>query len=70
MRAGVADPADALDRADRPEQVGKVIRGIVEQSGDELKWAIARPDQGERPKSFSTSAGEEQMSVVLKREKE
>lgn len=49
-------------------EVGKVARGIIEQSGDELKWCIARPDEGQRPTSFSPKEGSEQMLIVLKRE--
>jgi uncharacterized protein (TIGR03067 family) len=56
------------EHADRPEQEGKVARGIIEQSGDTLKWCAAPPDAEERPTAFQTRDGTEQMLVVLKRE--
>ena len=56
------------ETSNRPEHVGKVLRGIVEQSGDTLKWAFSRPDGNDRPSAFATKVGEETMSVVLKRE--
>jgi uncharacterized protein (TIGR03067 family) len=56
------------ETANRPEHVGKVLRGIVEQSGDDLKWAFSRPGGDDRPTTFATKQGEETMSVVLRRE--
>ena len=58
------------EMADRPEHVGKMIRGIVEHTGDELKWAFGRPDGSDRPTKFSSEAGQEGMFIVFKREKE
>ena len=57
------------EMANRPEHVGKVLRGVVEQSGDQLKWAFARPGGEGRPSGFATREGDEGMAVVLKREK-
>ena len=54
----------------RPEHAGKTIRGIVEHTGDELKWAFGRPGGEERPAAFTTKEGEEGMAVVFKREKQ
>ena len=56
--------------ANRPEHAGKVMRGIIEQSGDELKWAFGRPDGTDRPSVFATREGEEGMLVVFRREKQ
>lgn len=57
------------EHADRPEEVGKVWRWVVEQTGEELKWCADRPG-GERPAGFKLKEGSEQMLVVMKREKE
>jgi uncharacterized protein (TIGR03067 family) len=55
------------EHAKRPEHKGKVVRGILEQSGDTLKWCAGQPD-AERPAAFETREGTEQMLVVFKRE--
>ena len=56
------------EHARNQDEVGKVARGVIEQSGDELKWCIARPDEAQRPTSFEPKEGSEQMLIVLKRE--
>ena len=58
------------EMGDRPDHVGKTIRGIVEHTGDELKWAFGRPDGSDRPTTFSSEEGKEGMFVVFKREKD
>jgi uncharacterized protein (TIGR03067 family) len=58
------------EHAENANEVGKVIRGIMEQSGDELKWCIAKPDESDRPAALTPKEGTEQMLIVLKREKE
>jgi uncharacterized protein (TIGR03067 family) len=57
------------EHAENANEAGKVVRGIVEQSGEELKWCISRPDE-ERPTAFAPKEGSEQMLIVLKREKD
>jgi len=48
---------------------GKSLKGIYELKDDELKWCFVPPDQGERPKEFSTQSGTSQILATLKREK-
>ena len=55
--------------ADNPEENGKVVRGIVEQSGDELKWCTGGPRTEERPTEFKTAEGSRTMLIVFKRAK-
>ena len=58
------------EHAENQSEVGEVVRGIIEQSGDELKWCLARPDEPQRPAAFEPAEGTEQMLIVLKREGE
>ena len=58
------------ENVDNPDENGKVVQGIVEVSGDELKWCTAEPGGTPRPAEFKPADGTEQMFVVFKREKE
>ena|SRR5437868_4540416 len=57
------------EHVNHPEQAGRVALGIIEQSGDDLKWCTAAPDSAERPTEFKTAEGSDRMLVVLKRDK-
>jgi uncharacterized protein (TIGR03067 family) len=57
------------EHANHPDQAGRVALGIIEQSGDGLKWCTATPDSTERPTEFKTTDGSGRMLVTLKREK-
>ena len=56
------------ENAQNPDEIGKVARGIIEHSGDSLKWCSAPPEGGERPTEFKPKDGTEQMMIVFKRE--
>ena len=52
-----------------PEDEGKVVMGIIELTGDGLKWCTCGPRGTERPTEFASEDGSRNMYVVLKREK-
>ena len=47
----------------------KMLKGIYEVKGDELKWCFAPPDGGERPTEFGSKSGSGHIFATLKREK-
>lgn len=53
--------------SDNPEDNGKVVRGILELAGDELKWCTGGPRTDERPAAFKTEEGARTMLIVFKR---
>ena len=57
------------NNADNPEDNGKVVRGILELSGDELKWCTGGPRTEQRPTEFKTAEGTRTMLITFKREK-
>ena len=57
------------ENTDNPDDVGKTLLGIIEVSGDELKWCFVPPDRGERPGEFESPEGTPRMLVTFKREK-
>jgi uncharacterized protein (TIGR03067 family) len=50
-------------------QKGKVIAGIYQLDGDELKLCLSRPGKEQRPTEFATKAGSESVLLTLKRDK-
>ena len=52
-----------------PEDQGKTVLGIIELTGDGLKWCTGGPRSTERPTQFASEEGSRDMFVVLKREK-
>lgn len=54
---------------DNPDNQGKVVLGIIELTGDDLKWCTCGPRSSERPTKFASEADSRDMLVVLKREK-
>ena len=72
LNAG-AKPAQidmTIDEAPQNEDdKGKVVLGIIELTGDGMKWCTGGPRSTERPKEFKSEEGSRDMVVVLKREK-
>jgi len=58
-----------IDQAENAEDNGKVVRGILELSGDDLKWCTGGPRTEQRPTEFKTAEGSRLMLVTFKREK-
>jgi uncharacterized protein (TIGR03067 family) len=54
------------EAADSGDATGKVVLGIYELSGDELKWCSAQPGATDRPTGFDTS-GTQYMLVTFTR---
>jgi len=52
-----------------PDDEGKTVLGIIELTGDGLKWCTSGPRGTERPKEFASEEGSRNMYVVLRREK-
>jgi uncharacterized protein (TIGR03067 family) len=52
-----------------PDDKGKVVLGIIEVTGDGMKWCTGGPRSTVRPKEFASEEGSRDMNVVLKREK-
>jgi uncharacterized protein (TIGR03067 family) len=57
------------NNADNSDDNGKVVRGILELSGDELKWCTGGPRTEQRPTEFKTAEGSRVMLITFKREK-
>ena len=51
------------------EDAGKTVLGIIEVTGDGMKWCTGGPRATERPKAFASEEGSRDMVVTLKREK-
>ena len=58
-----------IEECPSEDMKGKALAGIYELKGDELKWCFVPPDGGDRPTSFATQAGTNQILATLKREK-
>jgi uncharacterized protein (TIGR03067 family) len=57
------------NNADNADDNGKIVRGILELSGDELKWCTGGPRTEQRPTEFKTAEGSRVMMITFKREK-
>jgi uncharacterized protein (TIGR03067 family) len=54
---------------DNPDDKGKLLSGIYEVSGDDLKWCFAPPGASDRPREFVSRAGTDHILATFKREK-
>jgi uncharacterized protein (TIGR03067 family) len=59
----------AIDESQNADDQGKTVLGIIEVTGDGMKWCTGGPRSTERPKEFASEDGSRDMFVVLKREK-
>lgn len=57
------------ENADNASDTGGVLRGIIELSGEELKWCFVLPDESTRPTDFTAEQDSHRMLVVMKRDK-
>ena len=58
-----------IDESENAEDKGKTVLGIIEVSGDGMKWCTGGPRSTARPTGFASEEGSRDMLVVLKREK-
>ena len=67
-----AKPAEidmVVEESQNDEDKGKTVLGIIEVTGDGMKWCTGGPRSTVRPKEFGSEEGSRDMYVVLKREK-
>ena len=58
-----------IKEAPKEDQKDKMVLGIYELDGDNLKWCAADPGTLVRPKEFKAETGSECLLAILKREK-
>jgi uncharacterized protein (TIGR03067 family) len=58
-----------IDESQNEEDKGKTVLGIIELSGDGMKWCTGGPRSTVRPTEFASEEGSRDMFVVFKREK-
>jgi uncharacterized protein (TIGR03067 family) len=58
-----------IEESQQADDRGKVVKGIIELTGDGLKWCTSGPRGTDRPTEFASEDGSRDMYVLLKREK-
>jgi uncharacterized protein (TIGR03067 family) len=58
-----------IEDSQNEEDKGKTVLGIIEVTGDGMKWCTGGPRSTVRPTEFASEEGSRDMFVVLKREK-